>query len=48
MLHLPFCKTERTDYGARTVFHRVLHDSPSSLQTALDFREFNGASLELW
>lgn len=28
--------------------YRVLHDSPNSLQTALDFWEFMCASLELW
>jgi len=28
--------------------YRVLHDSPNSQQTALDFWEFEGASLELW
>lgn len=39
--------------GARDVdrdhpLYRVLHDSPNSLQTALDFWEFCGASVELW
>ena len=39
--------------GSRDVFrdhslYRVLHDSPNSLQTALDFWEFTGASIELW
>lgn len=44
----------RTDSkGARTLatdhpLYRVLHDSPNSLQTALDFWEFMCASLELW
>ena len=44
----------RTDgKGARTVatdhpLYRVLHDSPNSLQTALDFWEFICASIELW
>jgi len=44
----------RTDAkGARTVaydhpLYRVLHDSPNSLQTALDFWEFQCASIELW
>lgn len=44
----------RTDSsGARTVatdhpLYRVLHDSPNSLQTALDFWEFICASIELW
>lgn len=28
--------------------YRVLHDSPNSLQTALDYWEFTGASIELW
>lgn len=39
--------------GSRTVakdhpLYRVLHDSPNSLQTALDFWEFICASIELW
>jgi HK97 family phage portal protein len=39
--------------GQRTVdvghpLYRVLHDSPNSLQTAVDFWEFMCASLELW
>jgi HK97 family phage portal protein len=44
----------RTDAkGVRTVakdhpLYRVLHDSPNSLQTALDFWEFEQASIELW
>lgn len=44
----------RTDSnGSRTVaadhpLYRVLHDSPNSLQTALDFWEFMCGSLELW
>lgn len=44
----------RTDAsGARTVYrehplYRVLHDSPNSLQTAMDFWEFVCASIELW
>jgi len=28
--------------------YRILHDNPNSLQTASDFWEFQGASLELW
>jgi HK97 family phage portal protein len=28
--------------------YRVLHDSPNSLQTALDFWEFESSSVELW
>jgi HK97 family phage portal protein len=44
----------RTDAkGARTVardhpLYRVLHDSPNSLQTSVDFWDFASASLELW
>lgn len=44
----------RTDSnGGRSVatdhpLYRVLHDSPNSLQTALDFWEFICASIELW
>lgn len=43
----------RPDGKGRTVatnhpLYRVLHDSPNSLQTALDFWEFMQASLELW
>ncbi|MDB5540535.1 MAG: phage portal protein family [Devosia sp.] len=39
--------------GARSLatshpLYRVLHDSPNSLQTSLDFWEFMCASLELW
>lgn len=39
--------------GARSVarqhpLYRVLHDSPNSLQTAVDFWEFMCASIELW
>jgi len=44
-------RTDRS--GARTLttdhpLYRVLHDSPNSLQTALDFWEFMCASIELW
>jgi HK97 family phage portal protein len=43
----------RPSGGGRVVdtnhtLYRVLHDSPNSLQTALDFWEFMQASLELW
>jgi HK97 family phage portal protein len=43
----------RPDGSGRVVatnhpLYRVLHDSPNSLQTALDFWEFMQASLELW
>ena len=44
----------RTDAaGARTLakdhdLYRLLHDSPNSLQTALDFWEYQVAALELW
>jgi len=50
-LPLMVYRTDRS--GARTTasdhpLYRILHDSPNSLQTALDFWEFMCASLELW
>jgi HK97 family phage portal protein len=50
---LPLMPYRTDDKGARTVardhtLYRVLHDTPNSLQTAVDFWEFMCASLELW
>lgn len=50
---LPLMVYRTKPSGAREVvrdhpLYRVLHDSPNSLQTALDFWEFISASIELW
>lgn len=50
---LPLMPYRTLPGGSREVarnhpLYRVLHDSPNSLQTALDFWEFICASLELW
>lgn len=50
---LPLMPYRTAAKGARTVatdhpLYRVLHDSPNSLQTAVDFWEFICASIELW
>jgi HK97 family phage portal protein len=50
---LPLMVYQTGKDGAREVakdhpLYRVLHDSPNSLQTALDFWEFVCGSLELW
>lgn len=53
MASLPLMVYRTNADGSRDVasdhpLYRVLHDSPNSLQTALDFWEFMGASVELW
>jgi HK97 family phage portal protein len=50
---LPLMPYQTARDGARTVardhyLYRVLHDSPNSLQTSVDFWEFMTASIELW
>lgn len=50
---LPLMPYQTARDGARSVarghyLYRVLHDSPNSLQTAVDFWEFMTASVELW
>ena len=50
---LPLMVYRTKSDGSRDVdrehsLYRVLHDSPNSLQTALDYWEFTGASIELW
>jgi HK97 family phage portal protein len=50
---LPLMPYQTARDGARPVardhyLYRVLHDSPNSLQTSVDFWEFMTASIELW